>query len=542
MGLPGTMADLERERFVIALQDAPLVGSAKADPIRTFLGGEEEGPTWVYEFSQNGHFDLPASPHAKQLEFLHESEKRHRWLFWANQSGKTTIGAIDCALLALGRHPVQKWEPPVLIWASALTWDLWESVLLPELLTWLPPERVVEAPEPFQPGRKRVIRVLADNGSVSRIEGKSAEQGRGKYQSRRVHRVWFDEEHPESIYDEVHPRLVRFGGDIIATMTPLLGLTYVYDRVYVPTRDGTDEGQDHWYSHAGLDDNPSISDEDREAVIRAFQGNPAQLLARTQGKFAQPSGIALRFEPRRNLQDWNDDSIRAALSRRGGARAWGGIDFGDWRFGFVLGLQDSAGRMHVVEEYFSQRESLDTRARWIHDRLTELEVPTNIKILGDAANPTDIREINLAFKRIGSKYRVQAVLQENKARAVSVTRVNNLLARGALLLRRDLGAHHVWYLGASSSRDGRKQMGSRLRYEIRSWAYPEPKDGEAQKQDPDDNTADGADLIAALRYMVMTWLNPPKPEKKQKVRRNQDTYYEKLIAEIQRQQQRGARG
>jgi hypothetical protein len=37
-----------------------------------------------------------------------------------------------------------------------------------------------------------------------------------------------------------------------------------------------------------------------------------------------------------------------------------------------------------------------------------------------------------------------------------------------------------------------------------------PKEGQAQDQDPDDHTADGADLIAADRYGVMSWWKAAK--------------------------------
>ena len=42
-----------------------------------------------------------------------------------------------------------------------------------------------------------------------------------------------------------------------------------------------------------------------------------------------------------------------------------------------------------------------------------------------------------------------------------------------------------------------------------SHGYPGPRDGQAQKQDPDDDTADGADSIAALRYLVMSHFRTP---------------------------------
>jgi hypothetical protein len=49
-----------------------------------------------------------------------------------------------------------------------------------------------------------------------------------------------------------------------------------------------------------------------------------------------------------------------------------------------------------------------------------------------------------------------------------------------------------------------------LMWEIQNWAYPKPADGKAQKQDPDDNTADGADAIASTRYAIMSWWRAAK--------------------------------
>ena len=52
-------------------------------------------------------------------------------------AGSATLALTASALLALGRHPYhQHWKPPVTIWASALSWDLWERILLPELAGW----------------------------------------------------------------------------------------------------------------------------------------------------------------------------------------------------------------------------------------------------------------------------------------------------------------------------------------------------------------------------------------------------------------------
>ena len=203
----------------------------------------------------------------------------------------------------------------------------------------------------------------------------------------------------------------------------------------------------------------------------------------------------------------------------------------------------AAKRSHLLGEYFSQLEDLEARAKWIHEYLQNHGAPDHTRIWGDAANPTDIVEINKEFRRLGSPYRVRPVLAERKLRRPSVTKINNLLHRGALLVRRDIGEFMAWRLRMNAASDGQQILGSRLRWEINNWRYPAPKDGmtEAQKQDPDDDTADGADTIAALRYAVMSYYQPPKRKLKPKRKDpNIDTGLDELAARLDRQQRRAA--
>lgn len=493
---------------------------------------------WPYEFSATDP-EIPGSLHRKQFEALH-ADARHAWLFWGNQVGKTLWGGVSCALWALGRHPHQRWKPPITIWASGLSWGMWEDYLLPEILTWLPRNRIIDAPPPKQKSTKRVIRVRADNGAVSRIVGKAAAQGRELYQSARIHVFWMDEEHPKPIWEEVQPRLERFGGVTIATMTPLKGMTWVHDDHYEPWKRGAKS--DTFCSHAGKADNPSIPPAEIEKTKRDLAGDPAQLAARLYGHFTRPSGLAIGFDPNKHLQTWTKPAIRHALE----VKEWTqycGIDFGHWRFAFVHLAADPAKRSHVLGEYFSQCEHLDVRARWIHAYLMGHHAPPHTRIWGDAANRTDIFEVNKEFKRIGSPYRVRPVAQGSKMRRPSVTKINNLLARGALLVRRGIGEFNRWRLGQSAASDGKPVIGSRLLWEANHWRYPAPKDGgeQRQRQDPDDNTADGADMIAALRYAVMSHYRPPKVKRRDRRKdRNRDTGLEEYDRMLERERWRVA--
>lgn len=517
----------DRPLWVEAVQHAAAsVGSAEIDPLARLLDPGFTDVLWDYEWSRTEP-EIPGNLHAKQQEVLH-SPARHRWLFWGNQVGKTTIGAVDVVLLALGRHPNQLWQPPVTQWASALTWELWEKILLPELLTWIPKDRLVDAPQPHVHSTKRDILVRADNGKISRITGKAAQQGASMYQSARVHNVWLDEEHPEDVWNEMQPRLLRHGGRTIATMTPLKGFTWVYHRIYEPWKKGRADDA-VFCSHAGLVDNPAIGQAEIAALDEALKHAPAQLAARKYGLFVKPEGLALNLDPEKHLIDLTQ---KEAVTLCGMGRTFGGLDFGAWRFAFTLWAVDRDGVVHRVDEYFDQRQAentdespLERRAKAILELVNGYGIE-RLDIWGDTANQTDIAEINTHLRRLRRATRrteqhvdvydlpdvqVIAVAMENKIRTTSVERLNDLLGRGALRFRRGVGDGGVWLLNYNAASSGTPVEGSRLMWEMTNWAYPKPNEGKAQAQDPDDHTADGADAIASMRYAIMSWWRAAKP-------------------------------
>ncbi len=548
------LIDAVTEAFGLAVADERLRDasgiSARPDPLRKLLDDDFTETLWEYEFSRLDP-EVPGSLHPKQTEAL-ESDKKHRLLFWGNQSGKTTWGAVDTILFGLGRHPYRQWtEPPIRSWASALSWELWENILLPELLTWIPPSRIIRAPEPYVHSSNRLIEYRADNGTVSRIWGKSAEQGPGKYQSARIHDVWLDEEHPEPVWDELLPRLLRFGGTTKTTATPLKGLTWLYWRLYEAWQKGEDPNL--YITHAGIADNPSIQPEEIEDLKRQLRHNPALLAARLYGKFAKATGLALNFDPEKHFEDWTDEELQKNIEKKR-LRPFAGIDFGHWRFACVLLASDQAQGILTIDEVFSQRETLSERAEQLDALFTYYNCPPNMRVWGDSANPQDILEINQAFKRMEAPWRVVPVSKKSMEgktyRRGSVDRLNDLFARNALKIRRGIGGDRprdkrkamVWRLGLSTASDGHAVRGSRLLWEMNNWCYPEKKEDRAQGQDPDDDTADGADAIAGWRYAILEALRPAKPKAEdEKPDRNRDTGLEEYLKRHERIQNRPVR-
>lgn len=180
--------------------------------------------------------------HKKQMEF-HKCLKRNRWVFGGNRSGKSECGAVEVVWLARGIHPYRQ-NKPVDGWIVSLSFGVQKAVTQKKIFKFLPKDWIAEVV--MREGKKAsyetgvVDSVLIKNvfGGTSSITFKSIEEGREKFQGASLDFVWFDEEPPEDIWQECVMRVLDKKGDIFATMTPLKGLTFVYDKIYLnPNQD-----------------------------------------------------------------------------------------------------------------------------------------------------------------------------------------------------------------------------------------------------------------------------------------------------------------
>ena len=119
-------------------------------------------------------------------------------------------------------------------------------------------------------------------GSISRICFKSCEMGREKLQGASLDYVWFDEEPPEDVYDECYMRVIDKKGEVFGTMTPLKGLTYIYERIYLSS------DEDVWYTFMEWADNPYL---DKKEVDRLTATMSKEMLERRRyGRFTDDCG------------------------------------------------------------------------------------------------------------------------------------------------------------------------------------------------------------------------------------------------------------
>lgn len=176
--------------------------------------------------------------HKKQWLF-HKCLKRNRWVFGGNRSGKTECGAVETVYFARGIHPFRTNHSPVSGWVVSLSTQVQRDVAQAKVLYYLSPkwiEKIVMqsgSSGSAQDGVIDYILVRHKSGGLSRIGFKSCDQGREKFQGTGLDFIWFDEEPPQPIYEECRMRLIDKGGEMWGTMTPLKGLSWVYDKIFL---------------------------------------------------------------------------------------------------------------------------------------------------------------------------------------------------------------------------------------------------------------------------------------------------------------------
>ncbi|MBQ9113430.1 MAG: terminase family protein [Clostridia bacterium] len=294
--------------------------------------------------------------HEKQLMF-HKSKKRNRWVFGGNRSGKTECGAVECVYMARGIHPYRENRKDVCGWVVSLSLQVQRDVAQRKILRYLRKDWIEDVV--MLSGRKDspehgiidFIRVKNVLGGSSVIGFKSCDQGREKFQGASLDFVWFDEEPPKDVYDECRMRVIDRRGDVFGTMTPLKGLTFVYNEIYLNRRGDPEI----WYEFMEWSDNPYLDKEE----IRALEATMDELTlqSRRYGKFASAAAglVYPEFDEHVHVIDpfpvpkeWQDTiSIDPGLNNPLSAH-WYAVDFDE--------------NVYVVAEHYEAGRDIDYHA------------------------------------------------------------------------------------------------------------------------------------------------------------------------------------
>jgi len=231
-------------------------------------------------------YNIGFKVHVKQILF-HQCDKRIRAIFGGNRTGKTVAGAVEAVSRALGYNKYGKFKASS-GWVVSLTGDVQRKVAQAEILRWLPKKEIQNIV--IRHGRKDdlegslIDEIRLKNGCF--IGFKTCEQGRESFQGTSLGWIWFDEEPPEDVFKECWMRVIDTRGYIWFTMTPLLGLTWVYTLIFL--NENNNPNIEHFEFE--WSDNPWLSKEEIAELEMVMTEEERE--ARQFGRFTSLCGFA----------------------------------------------------------------------------------------------------------------------------------------------------------------------------------------------------------------------------------------------------------
>lgn len=265
-------------------------------------------------------------PHPKQVKF-HSSPARGRLFLGGNRSGKTVGGATEAVWWLTGKHPYLNTPPPP-VRGRCISVDFLNGVakiVKPEVSRWLPLSELKGGS--WESAYDKELRTLElENGST--LEFMSYDQELEKFAGTSRHFIWYDEEPPHDIFVECKMRLIDTGGRWWITMTPVEGMTWVYDDIYMAAR--TDPNLECVV--VDMTENTYLNQGEIEEFMTGLTQDERS--ARIHGKFVQVGGLIYKMFGDVNLvdpgiiipKDWLHVASLDAGFNNPTAWLWAGVD------------------------------------------------------------------------------------------------------------------------------------------------------------------------------------------------------------------------
>lgn len=235
-------------------------------------------------------------PHAKQYTF-HSDPRKKKLYIGGNRSGKTTGGVCEGIWRATARHPYRpELNVKGVTHGRVVAVDFVngvEKIIFPQYKQWLYPSALRGGS--WENAYDKFSKTLNfSNGST--IEFMSYDQDLDKFAGTSRDWVHFDEEPPQSIYIENMARLIDTDGEFWITMTPVDGMTWIYEDLYEDNV-GKEDGKVSIVEINTLE-NPYLSSGAIESFMESIDED--ETTARIAGEFVQQGGrIYKKFDPTR---------------------------------------------------------------------------------------------------------------------------------------------------------------------------------------------------------------------------------------------------
>ncbi len=234
------------------------------------------------------------TPHEKQAIF-HKSPKKKKLYIGGNRSGKTTGGVTEGIWRATCTHPYRPELNAIgpnrgRVAAVDFIQGI-DKIILPQYAQWVYPSAIRGGAweTAYDKGAKTLY---FSNGSF--IEFMSYDQDLDKFAGTSRHWVHFDEEPPKPIFGECRARLVDTNGEYWITMTPVEGMTWIYDDLYEKNVNNP-EG-DVLVIEINTLENPFLTEEGIRNLMEGMDDD--EITTRVGGGFVRQGGrVYKNFDP-----------------------------------------------------------------------------------------------------------------------------------------------------------------------------------------------------------------------------------------------------
>jgi phage terminase large subunit-like protein len=291
-----------------------------------------------------------------------------------NQSGKTTIGIVDDLIQLCDRSALPPWLQQYKFWdppfkLRVVTMDLnthLHGVFIPKFQELCPKDQLKGGS--WDDAYNKTRRVLEfKNGSS--VQFLSAEQSREVHQGWTGDRIHFDEEPPPphgyDIYRESRFRVMARQGQLMFTMTPLLGLSWTYDELWTRRNDPAEQVFGVQWS---LIDNVEIPNSAIKREIAACRSE-REYRARILGDFTSFRGrVFEQFDESKHLIERPDRKIIQDLD------VIVGLDPGLSKGGVVWCGFDKENRMVVFDEFYFSNVPMVSPDKQVHTVVQQIRM------------------------------------------------------------------------------------------------------------------------------------------------------------------------
>lgn len=382
-------------------------------------------------------------------EPFHRSKAKGKLFLGGNRAGKTVAECAEAVMRLTGKHKYRDdlKRPPIM--GRSVSVDVEKGIkeiVLPMIARWTPPSELINGSweDSYSKGERKLT--LA-NGST--LEFMTYEQEVEKFAGTSRDFVMFDEEPPEDIFNENLLRLVDVGGDWWMAMTPLIDMSWTYDRLFqrgldaektkLILPDGTEIKTLEVFQASSLD-NQYISEAELSIATDGMSEEESD--ARKSGKYFSYTGAIYS----KSIRDGSDESgTRTFIPSIHDSDNWP-LLYNKWgHFGmldhgytnptaFLLGAYDKYGRIIIYYEYYATKKLVHENAAAIKAILQELRLTNKLEYI--VADPSTRNTDPITGSSVQQEYAEHGLFfgLANNDVIGGINRVSSRLKKGMLMI------------------------------------------------------------------------------------------------------------